>query len=103
MIFITNSFSPLMFESLPLDHSTYEVSFEEFKSMIPEAESYVQHYDVAELLGVPVNTRPLRVRAGDIILEALLQRNGSLRCFVIPIRDCDKPLTRTYETTEEMA
>ena len=102
MIFITNSFSPLMFESLPLDHSTYEVSFEEFQSMIPEAESYVQHYDVAELLGVPVNTRALRVRAGDIILEAILQRNGMLRCFVITIRECDKPLLRSYEKVEEM-
>ena len=103
MKFITNSFSPLMLESASVDLKIHELELEEFEALKIGAESYIQHLDVAEILGLPVNTRPLKVRAGDIILEALLQRNGTMRFYCIQILESETPLLRSYETIEEEA
>ena len=101
MKFITNSFSPLMLESASVNLQIHEITIEEFEVLKNGAESYIQHLDIAEILGLPVNTRPLKVRAGDVILEALLQRNGTMRFYCIPILECDAPLLRSYETEQE--
>lgn len=103
MKFITNSFSPLMLESASVDLKIHELTIDEFEALQSGAESYIQHLDVAEILRLPVNTRPLKVRAGDVILEALLQRNGTMRFYCIQILESEAPLLRSYETTEEMA
>lgn len=103
MKFITNSFSPLMFEESSLDFSKHELKEDQFKVLIKGAQSYVSHYDVAERIGVPVNNRPLRARAGDVILQALLQSNGVMTYHCYQIKKCETPLLRSYETTEERA
>lgn len=103
MKFITNSFSPLMLEKASVNLKIHELELEEFEALKNGAESYIQHLDVAEILGLPVNTRPLRVRAGDVILEALLQRNGTMRFYCIQILESEAPLLRSYETIEEEA
>lgn len=101
MKFITNSFSPLMLESASVNLKIHELELEEFEAISKGGESYIQHLDVAQILGLPVNTRPLKVRAGDVILEALLQRNGTMRFYCIQILECNAPLLRSYETEQE--
>lgn len=103
MKFITNSMSPLMFieDSLTLDKD--KLQEDEFYTLIKGAESYVSQFDVAERIGVPVNTHCLKARAGDIILQAVLQSNGAINYFIWRIRESEAPLLRSYETTEEMA
>lgn len=103
MKFITNSFSPLMLESASVDLKIHELTIDEFEAISKGGQSYLQQLDVAEILGLPINTRPVRARAGDIILEALLQRNGTMRFYCIQILESEAPLLRSYETIEEEA
>ena len=66
---------------------------EDFRCLSRGAESYVGHEDIASLLNVPINRKPVILRAGDTLYVANMFK-GNLTFFVIRVREAEHPIQK---------